>query len=171
MYVAKILVPALMVLKQPELLVLPKMPIFAFPVPVDTTTLATLVQHVLRVVLKPTKLPLVRPIQIVNVQPVLLAVLENVKLQLVPLHQIDFVPIVRLPNFNRPIHSKELLVHHGKNARLAIKDPHQLLPQIVPVLRVHQLHFRLLRQLKVLLVLLGKPAVLEPMSVRPEQLS
>ena len=171
MYVAKILVPAPMVLKQPELLVLPKMPMFAFPVPAGSTKLVILVQHALHVVLKPTKLPLVRPIQIVNVQPVLLAVLENVKLQLVPLHQIDFVPIVRLPNFNRPIHSKELPVHRGKNARQAIKDLHQHHPQIVPVLRVHQLHFKLLLHLKVLLVLLGKPAVLEPMSVRPEQLS
>ena len=137
MSVAKILVPALMVLKQPELLVLPKMPTFVSRVPAGSTKLVILVQHALHVVLKLMKLPLVRPIQIVNVQPVLLAVLENVKLQLAPLHQIDFVPIVRLPNINRPIHSKELLVHHGKNARQATKDLHQHHPQIVPVLRVH----------------------------------
>ena len=126
-----------MVLKQLEPLVLQIMLIFARLVPVDTTKLATLVQHALRVVLKPIKLPLVRPIQIVNVQLVLLALWENVKLQLVPLHQIDFVPIVRLPNFNRPIHSKELPVHRGQNARLETKDPQQLLQWIVPVRHVH----------------------------------
>ena len=126
-----------MVLKQLEPLVLQIMLIFARLVPMDSIKLVTLVQHALRVVLKPTRLPLVRPIQIVDVQLVLLALLENVKLQLVPLHQIDFVPIVRLPNFNRPIHSKELPVHRGQNARLEKEDPHQRLPQIVPVLHVH----------------------------------
>ena len=171
MYVAKILVPVPMVLKQPELLVLPKMPIFACPVPAGSTKLATLVQHVLRVVLKPTKLPLVRPIQIVNVQPVLLAVLENVKLQLVQLNQIVIVPTVRRININRPIHSKELPVHHGKNARQETKDRHQHDPLIVLVLHVHQIHFKLPLHLKVLLVLVGKLVVLERMSVRPVALS
>ena len=160
-----------MVLKQPAMLVLPKMPIFACPVPAGSTKLVTLVQHVLHVVLKPTKLPLVRPIQIVNVQPVLLALLENVKLQLVPLHQIDFVPIVRLPNFNRPIHSKELHVHHGQNARQETKDRHQRLPQIVLALHVHQTHFKPPQLLLELLVLIGKLVVLERMSVRPVPLS
>ena len=170
-FVLKTSVVVPMVLKQLEPLVLQIMLIFARLVPVDTTKLATLVQHALRVVLKPTKLPLVRPIQIVNVQPVLLAVLENVKLQLVPLHQIDFVPIVRLPNFNRPIHSKELPVHHGQNARQEIKDQHQRLPQIVLVIHVHQTHFKLPQLLLELLVLIGKLVVLERMSVRPVPLS
>ena len=135
--VLKISVVVPMVLKQLEPLVLQIMLIFARLVPMDSIKLVTLVQHALCVVLKPTRLPLVRPIQIVNVQLVLLALWENVKLQLVPLHQIDFVPIVRLPNINRPIHSKELPVHHGQNARQEKKDQHQRLPQIVPVLHVH----------------------------------
>ena len=132
-----------------------------------STKLEIPVQHALPVVLKPTKLPTVHPIQIVSVQTVLLAVLENVKLHLVQLHQIVNVPTVRLPNFNRPIHSKELPVHRGQNARQEIKDRHQHDPLIVFVLHVRQTHFNLLLHLKVLLVLIGKLVVLERMSVRP----
>ena len=170
-YVHKIHVHVPMALTQLEPLVLQTMPTFVRLVPLDSTKLVTIVQHALHVVLKPIKLPLVHPVQIVNVQPVLLALLENVKLQLVPLHQIVNVPIVRLPNFNRLIHSMELRVHHGQNARQEKKEQHQHDPLIVFVLHVHQIHFKLLLYLKVLLVLIGKLVVLERMSVRPEPLS
>ena len=84
-----------------------------------STKLEIPVQHALPVVLKPTKLPTVHPIQIVSVQTVLLAVLENVKLHLVQLHQIVNVPTVRRTIINRPIHLQELPVYHGQNAQLA----------------------------------------------------
>ena len=85
-FVPKTYVYVPMVLQLLELLVLHTAPTFVRRVPVDTTKLEIPVQHALPVVLKPTKLPTVHPIQIVSVQTVLLAVLENVKLELVPLH-------------------------------------------------------------------------------------